>query len=357
MSSAETLFINKILNDALEKRASDIHLTVGNYPVMRIGGQLVTQAGDQILNPDIIKSMVDSIISPEDAQKLQSERDIVTTYSWANRARFRVQIFYQKGYPALSLRTLGAAPKLPKDLGLSSVIINAVDQPKGLILVIGPYNSGRTTTVLSLVESINQRLGKHILTLEKPIEFLLVNNKSIIDQREVGKDVASFMEGMQEALNDDVEVVVVSQMTEPGQEKALLQLVESGKLVIAAMNGQSVITSLEGFMSAFTPEESVWAKEVMTNNLLVATAQRLVPKNGGGIVLAYEILTVNPAVKSVLKDANFYQLNNVMMTSRQDGMISLDRHLADLVKQGIISQENGTRAAMDPKNFQLMTVK
>src|SRR3989344_2692630 len=163
MSSAETLLINKILNDALEKRASDIHLTVGNYPVMRIGGQLVTQAGDQVINPDIIKTLVESIISPEDYQRLQQEHDLVTTYSWANRARFRVQIFYQKGYPALSLRILASAPKLPKDLGLSSVIINASDQPKGLILVIGPYNSGRTTTVLSLVEYINQRAGKHIL--------------------------------------------------------------------------------------------------------------------------------------------------------------------------------------------------
>lgn len=357
MSSAESLLINKILNDALEKRASDIHLTVGNYPVLRINGALVMMTEEQILTPDFVSAMSQTFLSEADQQRLQHDREVTVAYTWADRARFRAQVFYQKGYLAISLRLIPQLLPAPKDLGLSSVVINAAEQPRGLILVVGPYHSGRTTTVFSLVESINQRLGKRIVTLERPIEYILINNKAIINQREVGKDSPTFNDGMREMIDDDADIVVVGQVTESGQEEEMLNLVESGKLVMAVANGQSVISALESFISSFSPSKLIWAKEILSNNLLVATAQRLVPKNSGGLALAYEILTINPAVKNVLKDGNFYQLGNIMLTSRQDGMIALDRHLSDLVKAGQISQEQAIRFAVDSKGIASMFSK
>jgi twitching motility protein PilT len=352
MSSAESLLLNTILNQALEKHASDVHLTVGNYPVIRVSGSLEVLTGAQIINPDFITTVVEAMVPAADQERLQRDREIVVSYTWADRARFRAQIFYQKGYPAVSLRLIPTQIANPKDLGISSIIINLIDQLKGLIIIAGPYHSGRTTTVCSLLENVNQRLGKHILTLERPIEYLLINNKAVISQREVGKDVPSFVQGAREALGDDMEIVMMSEMSEVGQAEVALELVEGGKLVVVVMNAQSVVTALESFLSDISPERSGWARQIIADNLLAVTAQRLIPKIAGGLALAYEILTMSAAVKSVMKDGNFYQLNNVMLTSRQDGMIALDRHLADLVKQGVIAADQAARYALDAKTLQ-----
>lgn len=353
MSSAESLLLNTILNQALEKHASDVHLTVGNYPVIRVGGSLAVLSSEQIINPDFINTVVEAMVPAADQERLKHDREIVVSYTWADRARFRAQVFFQKGYPAISLRVIPGQIANPKDLGISSIVINSIDQLKGLIMIVGPYHSGRTTTVCSLLEYVNQRLGKHILTLEHPIEYLLVNNKAVISQREVGKDTPSFMQGLKEAVDDDMEIVMMSELTETGQAEAVLELVESGKLVVVVMNALSVVTALESFLSGISAERGAWARQIIADNLQVVTAQRLIPKIAGGLALAYEILTMSAAVKSVMKDGNFYQLNNVMLTSRQDGMIALDRHLADLVKQGVIAADQASRYALDPKTLQM----
>jgi len=352
MSSADSLLLNTILNQALEKHASDIHLTVGNYPVIRVGGSLTVLTTEQIINPDFINTIVEAMVPAPERERLQHDREVVVSYTWADRARFRAQIFFQKGYPAISLRLIPTQIANPKDLGISSIIINLIDQLKGLIIIAGPYHSGRTTTASSLLENVNQRLGKHILTLERPIEYLLVNNKAVISQREVGKDVPSFLQGLKEAVNDDIEIVMMSELSEVGQAEAVLELVESGKLVMVVMNAQSVVTALESFLSDISPQRASWARQIIADSLLAVTAQRLIPKIAGGLALAYEILTMSAAVKSVMKDGNFYQLNNVMLTSRQDGMIALDRQLADLVKQGVIAADQAARYALDPKTLQ-----
>ncbi|MCB9802861.1 Flp pilus assembly complex ATPase component TadA [Candidatus Nomurabacteria bacterium] len=351
MSTTETLLVNKILNLAAERRATDVHLTAGNYPVLRIDGKLVTLTEEQVLTPDFLLAMVDGFLSETDKKNLEASREVVTVYSWANRVRFRARVFYQKGYVAISLRIIPQLIRSPKDLGLPQVLTQLITKERGLIIITGPFGSGRTTSVASLLETLNRNKGLHVQTLEKPIEYLLANNQCIIEQREIGKDTGSFLKGLEDTLDEDVDVVVVGMLSEDGLEEMLLQTAESGKLVIAVMDADTVISALERFISNLSPEKKIWGQDVLSQVLLGVVAQRLLPKIGGGLSLAYEVLTMTSAVQAIIKDNRLYQLNSIMQTSKEEGMINLDKSLLELVKVGEISANDAILQASDADSF------
>ncbi len=351
MSATETLLINKILNLAAERRASDVHLTVGNYPVLRIDGKLVTLTNESVLTPDFLWGMANSFLSEADKKLLETQREIVTVYSWANRARFRARVFFQKGYVALSLRLIPQLIRSPKDLGLPEAVLQAISQEKGLIIISGPFGSGRTSTVASLLETLNRNKGLHIQTLEKPIEYLLANNQSIIEQREIGKDTASFRQGLLDILDEDVDVMVLSAMNERGLEELLLEAAESGKLIIAIMDADTVISVLERFISNIDISRREWGQAVLAQVLLAVVVQRLLPRIGGGLRLACEVLTSTSAVQSIIKDNRLSQLNSILQTSREEGMLNLDKALLELVRLGEVNANEAAEQAIDKEAF------
>ena len=351
MATTETLLVNKILNIAAERKATDIHLTVGNYPVVRVDGKLITLTSEQVLTPDFLLGMVDSFLSKVDKEDLEKERETVTVYTWANRARFRAKVFYQKGYIAISLRLIPQLIRSPKDLGLPQILTQSITKERGLIIVTGPFGSGRTTTIASLLETLNRNKGLHIQTLESPIEYLLSNNQSIIEQREIGKDTESFLKGLKDVLDEDVDVVAVGALIEDGVEEMILQVTESGKLVLAIMDAATVISALERFVSNLDPERRVWGQDVLAQVLVTVVAQRLLPRIGGGLSLAYEALTATPAVQSIIKENRLYQLNSIMQTSKEEGMINLDKSLLELVRVGEISANDAMQQAINPQSF------
>lgn len=351
MSTTETLLINKILNLAAERRASDVHLTVGNYPVLRIDGKLITLTTETMLTPDFLWSMADSFLNEEDKKILESQRELVTVYSWANRARFRARVFFQKGYVAISLRIIPQLIRSPKDLGLPEAVLQAITQEKGLIIISGPFGSGRTSTVASLLETLNRNKGLHIQTLEKPIEYLLANNQSIIEQREVPKDTISFKQGLLDVLDEDVDVVVISELSEDGVEELILQAAESGKLVIAIMDANTVISALERFVSNIEAGRRLWGQTTLAQVLLAVVVQRLLPRVGGGLRLACEILTSTSAVQAIIKENRLSQLNSILQTSREEGMLNLDKALLELVRLGEVSADSAIEQAIDKEAF------
>lgn len=351
MSAIETLLINKILNLAAERRASDLHLTVGNYPVLRIDGKLVTLTNETVLTPDFLWGMANSFLSEADKKLLELQREIVTVYSWANRTRFRARVFFQKGYVALSLRLIPQLIRSPKDLGLPDAILQAITQEKGLIIISGPFASGRTSTVASLLETLNRNKGLHIQTLEKPIEYLLANNQSIIEQREIGKDTVSFKQGLLDILDEDVDVVVLSSVNEDGLEELLLEAAESGKLIIAIMDADTVISALERFISNIEVSRREWGQIVLAQVLLAIVVQRLLPRIGGGLRLACEVLTSTSAVQAIIKDNRLPQLNSILQTSREEGMLNLDKALLELVRLGEVNANDASEQAIDKEAF------
>lgn len=351
VSSAETLLLNKIFGIALERKASDIHLIPGNYPVLRLDQKLFVMMEENILTVDIVQGLVDSFLSETEHERLKKEREVKTIYIWANRARFRATVFYQKGYLAISLRLIPRAIPSPKDLKLPAVVLDKIVAQQGLIIICGPFNSGRTTTIASLLEYINTNFSKRILTIERPIEYLLVNSKSIVNQREVGSDTTSFIQGLTDSIDDDVDVIGVSELQEAGVYELLLTVVESGKLVLAIMNTSSAIATIERFLSNIPRDRRSWAKDVLSKQLLLVVSQRLVPANVGGYTLATEILTMTAAVSSIIREENFSQMTNVLQTSRDEGMSSLDSRLAELVRGGVIAAEEARKFAFDPNSI------
>ncbi len=348
---ADTLYINSILSIASERKATDIHLVAGSNPVLRVGGILTTLVEEKVLTPDIITGIVDSFLSKEDQEKLKQKKEIVTIYTWADKSRFRAKVFYQKGYLAISLRLIPNYILSPKQLNIPDAILQLLNHDKGLLIVTGPFNSGRTTTVASLIETLNQNKGLHIQTLEKPIEYLFVNNQCIIEQREVGKDVNSFLEGVNNAKDEDIDVLFVSSVNEDNLEESILELSESGKLVIIILSADSVISSLERFLSNIDESRLEWAKNTLANNLTGVISQRLLPKASGGLTIANEVLTTTTAVQTSIKSNNLKQLESVMQTSKYEGMINLDKSLLELVKVGDLKAEDAAIQASNPEVF------
>lgn len=348
---SDTLIVNNILNAFLERKGTDLHLIAGSNPVIRVDGKIVTMTEGQVMNPDTIEGIAGSFLNKEQLEKLYKDKELSTVYSWANRARFRVKFFYQKGYLAISFRLVPPYIRSPKELRIPAAILQLLNRDKGLIIITGPFGSGRTTSAASLVETINQNKGLHIQTLEKPIEYLFVNNQSIIEQREVGTDVNTFTQGLKDMFNEDVDVAYVDQLYEDGMEELVLELAESGKLVILVMDSNSVISSLERFISGLPVEKRFWGQDLLSEVLLGVLSQRLLTRVGGGLTLASEILTVTNAVKGSIKDNSLHQLNSIMQTSRDEGMVILDKSLFELVRVGEVSIDEARREAMDPQSF------
>lgn len=352
MPTIDILLIKKIITSAAEKKASDIHLTVGNYPFLRIGGDLQALTEVNVLKPENLEEMVGYFLSDEQKKILLSQKEINIVYiDDETSLRFRINIFFQKGYPMISLRLISATIPEFSSLGLPEVVSNFCENRRGLVIISGPFSSGRSTTLVSLLQSINKKRGEHIIILEEPIEYLFVNEKSIIEQREVGKDVESFEKGLKTILDEDVNIVAVTEVLSSEALEYSLELAESGRLVFLLMNSDSVISVLERIIADFSAEKRNWALGVLSDILVGILVQRLLPKQNGGMALAYEILTLTPAVRSLLKEGKFYQLTSILQTSRAEGMINLDKSLMELVKKNIISKDIALKEALDKESF------
>ena len=347
----DTLLINSILNVASERKATDVHLVAGNNPVIRAGGKIITLTEEKLLTPDVISNIAQSFLKPEELEKLSQEKEVVAVYTWADRSRFRARVFYQKGYLAISLRLVPPFIRSPKDLGVPTAIVQLLNQERGLIIITGPFGSGRTTTAAALLETLNQNRGLHIQTLEDPIEYLFANNQSIIEQRDVGQDTTTFIKGLEDIVDEDVDVVYVSAVHEEGLEIKILELAESGKLMIAVMDADSAVSAIDRFISNLPADKRAWGQDLLSDILLGVVAQRLLPRVGGGLSLAAEVLTTTPAVKSSIKENHLSQLQSIMQTSRDEGMVNLDKSLSELINVGVISKEEAAKAAMDPQIF------
>lgn len=348
---SDTLIINDILNAAAERKATDVHLVAGNNPVIRVEGRLITLVDQQILTGDILMALAESFLTPEYFEKLNKNREVISIYNWADRNRYRTKIFYQKGFLAISLRLIPSFIRAPKDLGVPTSILQLLNREKGLIIITGPFGSGRTSTAVSLIETLNQNKGLHIQTLEKPIEYLFSNNQSVIEQRSVGKDVNSFVEGLKNMLDEDIDAVFIDSAHEEHIEEVILELAESGKLIILTMNADSVMSALERFIDRIDSAKRDWARQTLADVLLGVTSQRILPRVGGGMSMASEVLINNSAVSSSIRSDKLNQLNSIMQTSKDEGMSTLDKSLVELVRIGEITTDDARSQAMDPQSF------
>lgn len=354
MLTSEQQAITRILTQATQYRASDVHLVPGNPPVLRIDGKLTPLNDSVILTAELLRAYVETTLTPVQLERLDKDRDARIVVSLEGKMRFRLIVMYQKGTISLELRYIPDVVPTLKELSLPAVVEKFPAISQGLIIISGPFGSGRTTTLAALVSAINSLRACHIVTLERPIEFLFAGEKSVIEQREVGIDVTSVSHGLEVLGLEDVDVVVISELEDQMDMQAVVRATRAGRLVLATLAADSAVQSIELLTTAFSEQEQPWARKKLSEVLQGVLNLRLVPRVGGGRILVSEVLAPSTAMRAVIRDGQFLQLANTMQTSREEGSVSLDRSLAELVRIGDIMSEDAEQAAFDPTNLKFM---
>lgn len=355
MSTTETITLNRILTNAASWHASDMHFVLGSQPLVRVDGKLLTMEDEAIFDQAMIEAIVNIFLTPTQRQQLEEKKEIVVGFSLNQQLRFKVNTFFQRGSIAMSLHFIDANIKRLSELGLPAAVQGFANLTKGLLLVTGPYGSGRTTTMNAIVDQINQQRNANIVTIEQPIEYLFVNNKSVIEQREVGRDALSYEQAITTASREDVDVIVVSEVHGFEVIAAMLDAAESSRLVISTMNTDSVLSTIEKILNSFPADDAPKVRVQLASALAGIVSQRLLPRIGGGQVAVAEVLVPTDPVRAVLRDGALFQLSNVLLSSREAGTVSYDRSLADLVRAGQISIDDAMRHAHDPNALQALS--
>lgn len=351
MGTTDSITLNRILTTAAGWHASDVHFVVGNQPTVRIDGKLQVLPDEQIVTPDFIAAVVKTVLTEPQQQQLVAQKEVMTAFSLNPQARFKVTAIYQRGSIAISLHGIPTAVPRLEELNLPSAVIGIPKLTKGLVLVTGPYGSGKTTTLNAIVNAINETRATTIVTIENPIEYLFINNKSLIEQREIGRDAMSPEQAIIAASREDIDVIVVSEVSNPSVIAACLDAAEAGRLVLTTMSIDSVVGTIDKILNSFPASDVGKIRTQLAGVLAGIVSQRLLPRIGGGQVAVADVMIPSGPVRAVIRDGALFQLANVLQTSREGGGKSLDRMLAELVNSGTISMEDAMRNAIDPVAF------
>lgn len=331
--------IDVLLRAAFELKASDIHLTVGVPPVMRINGKL-KRYGRDLLQPSETEGMAEAIVPKKLWNRFLEVGELDFSYSIHGVSRFRVNTYLQRNCVALAIRIIPSKIPTLEQLNLPQVLTSIAEKPQGLFLVTGPTGSGKSTTLAAVINHMNQTMRKHIITLEDPIEYLHKHGLSIIDQREVGFDTQNFANGLRAALRQDPDVILVGEMRDLETIHTAITAAETGHLVLGTLHTSSAPSTIDRIIDVFPPAQQPQIRIQLASVLVAVLSQRLFPKvNNDGRVAATEILINNPAVANLIRNEKIHQVQNVMQTARAQGMHTLETNIKELVQSGEISKE------------------
>ncbi len=331
--------IDYLLKSAYELGASDIHLTVGSPPIFRLHGDLKRFGKDPLL-PEETEEMARAIIQDNVWQSFQEAGDLDFSYGIPGISRFRVNAFRQRSCVSLAIRVVPTSIPSIDDLFLPLVLKKLVEKPQGLLLVTGPTGSGKSTTLASLIHYMNQKMRKHIVTLEDPIEYLHKHGTCIIDQREVGFDTKNFSKGLRSALRQDPDVILVGEMRDLETIHTAITAAETGHLVLATLHTSSAPATIERIVDVFPPEQQAQIRIQLASVLVGILSQRLFPTvDKKGRRAATELLINNPAVSNLIRSEKAHQIANTMQTSKALGMHTMTESVSELYESGTISKE------------------
>jgi twitching motility protein PilT len=346
--------IEMLLQEVINQNASDLHLQVGLPPMLRIDGALGPIANTSVLDAEAVEKLVFGILDEQQQQILLKDKEFDFSFAFGDLGRFRVNAFHERGNIAAALRLIPNDIKTVAELGLPPVVESFADYSYGLVLVTGPTGSGKSTTLAALVDKINSEKAMHIITIEDPIEFTHKSKRSVIVQREVHYDTYSFNAALRSALREDPDVVLIGEMRDLETISAAITIAETGHLVFATLHTNSASQSIDRMVNVFPPHQQPQIKAQLSNILRAIMAQRLVPAIGGGRVVASEILIANSAVRNIIRDGKSHQLDNVIQTSADEGMQSMDRTLANFVQSGQITYEEAKNYTVDLTELERM---
>jgi twitching motility protein PilT len=335
--------LRDLLVCAVSAGASDLHCSTGLVPVMRIDGSLHFLHQSSVILDEWLYQQLTSLIGPRHAETLQSRRQADCAIELTEGSRFRLNAFRHSRGWAASIRVIPPVVPSLDVLRLPPVISTLAGHERGLILVTGPTGSGKSSTLAAIVDHINQRQGRHIVTIEDPIEFIHVPARSLVHQREVGSHVNSFPDALRAALREDPDVLLVGELRDLETTRLALTAAETGHLVLASLHSASAHTTLDRIIDMFPAEQQGQVRAMLSHSIQSIISQTLVPRASGGRIALVEILLATPAVRTLIRDAKNHQIPGLMQASRAVGMQTIASHLEQLLQQGLIDSENLVR--------------
>lgn len=343
-----------ILQMVVDQEASDLHINVGIPPTLRVQGQLVAVQGAPALTKEQAEGLVFPIMTNEQKDYVTVNKEIDFSYQFKDLGRFRVNVYHQKGSIAAALRLIPAKIKTIEELALPPAITNFTEYKQGLVLVTGPTGEGKSTTLAAMIDRINQTRAEHILTIEDPIEFVYDPVKSIISQREVGHDTHGWDIALRSALREDPDVVLVGEMRDHETIAAAITTAETGHLVFATLHTSTAAQTIDRIIDVFPAHQQGQIRQQLAASIQAVVSQRLIPRVDGGRVAAMEVLIATPAVRNLIREQKSHQVDNVIQTSGDMGMMLIETHLAQLIQQGAINSEAAHEYAFRPGQLQRM---
>ncbi len=351
MYKASELELNKLLSLVLERDASDLHLMVGEPPIIRVDTALIRLDSYQVLSNDTILDLLNILLTDVQKGLFEKQMHIDFSYAFKDNIRFRVNAYRQKGVLGVALRTIPNHIKTIEELNLPPIFRKFIERRQGLVLVVGPTGHGKSTALAAMINEINNTRAEHILTIEDPVEYMFTPNRSIISQRELYLDTPTFEGALKAALREDINVVLLGEMRDFESVSAALTIAETGHLVFATLHTNDAAQSIDRIVDVFPSGQQQQVRGQLASVLTGVISLRLLPKIGGGRVPAYEIMVANHAVRNVIRDNKIYEIANIIHTSLEEGMVPLDKTLAGLVKQGQVDFEVAQNHVLDNDYF------
>ena len=341
-----------LIDILLEEKASDIHFSVGSHPLIRVSGALIPLVKKPILTNTDIESFSQVLMRPDQYERLVRREEVDFSYENAQSVRFRGNAFIQRGKKAVALRSIPNVIRSFEDLNLPPILDSFTQRTQGFFLCVGPVGQGKSTTLAAMIDRINKTRAEHIVTIEDPIEYVYEDDKSLIDQREVGIDTNSFDSALNSAFRQDVDVILVGEMRNSETIATAVTAAETGHLVYSTLHTNTAAQTINRIIDSFPGDQQDQIRIQLSNSLIGIFSQRLIPHVMGGLVPAYELLINNTAVANLIRENRIHEIPSVIETGLEQGMIDMNRSLVKLVQNGDITVENAFIYSPNPKGLE-----
>ncbi len=345
------LGIQELLSKMVELGASDLHITAGKPPLFRVHGSLRGMMHDP-LNPDECLRLAYGVMNENQRKGFEQKKEFDFSFGVANMARFRANVFLQRGCVAMAIRLIPAEIQTLEQLGLPDIVMELSDRPSGLVLVTGPTGSGKSTTLAAMVDRINSSMEGHILTVEDPIEFVHKHKKCVVNQREVKSDTDTFASALRVALRQDPDVVLIGEMRDTETMEAALSIAETGHLTLATLHTNSAAQTINRIVDAFPAGEKSQIRTQLSFVLQGVISQILVPRIGGGRIMAHEVMVVTPAIRSMIRDDKIHQIQSTIEAGQKFGMNTMNAKLVELVQTRKVEKSVAMSRSADLEHFE-----
>ncbi|MBI4611520.1 MAG: type IV pilus twitching motility protein PilT [Candidatus Rokubacteria bacterium] len=348
--------MHDLLTVAVERGASDLHITTGTYPQIRLHGKLRPLTEFEVLTPQDTQRLAYSVLSEEQKQRFEEENELDLSFGIQGLAHFRANVYRQRGAVAAAIRVIPSKIRSFEALGLPAIVERLAERPKGLVLVTGPTGSGKSTTLAAVVDKINNERAEHVVTIEDPIEFLHKHKRSVVNQREIAADTHSFKNALKFILRQDPDVVLIGEMRDLETIQAALTIAETGHLTFATLHTNSCAQTLNRIIDVFPPHQQAQVRAQLSLVLEGVLSQTLLPRaDGRGRVLALEIMVMTPAIRNLIREEKIHQIYSAIQAGAKYGMQTMNQALVQLVQKGLITREEAmSRTTMPEELAQLL---